>query len=200
MHEIIFLIKQLFLPYGIWGLLLLSFLDSTFVPMPQVIDTLVIVLSLSKPHLMVFYALAAVVGSLLGTSLLYFIGRKGGQALLHKKFSQGRMERIQYFIHKYDVMSIILAGIIPPPFPYKVFILAVGAFQLLFHRFLLAIFLSRSCRFYFEGIITILYGEYVITFLREKPLFAAFAILGIFLMGFLIYKILINLLARQETS
>jgi membrane protein YqaA with SNARE-associated domain len=200
MHEIIFLIKQLFIPYGIWGLLLLSFLDSTFVPMPQVIDTLVIVLSLSKPHLMAFYALSAVVGSLLGTSILYFLGKKGGQALLHKKLSRGGMERIQYLLHKYDILSILLAGIIPPPFPYKAFIFAVGAFQLLYHRFLLAVFVSRSCRFYLEGVMTVLYGEEVITFLRERPLFAAFIIPGVFLVGFLIYKILINILTRQEAG
>jgi membrane protein YqaA with SNARE-associated domain len=198
MPEVINLIKEFLIPYGIWGLLILSFLDSTFVPMPQVNDLLVITLSISRPHWMIFYAFAAVAGSLLGTSVLYYLGRKGGQAFIQKKFSKARVERVQHVLEKYDMVAVMVAGVIPPPFPYKVFIFVAGALQFLFCRFVFAVLLSRSARFYFEGIMAGLYGDYVIAFMKEKPMLATLIFLGFTLFGFLVYKVATNMLIKNS--
>lgn len=200
MQEIVQLIREFFIPYGAWGLLILSFLDSTFVPMPQVIDTLVITLSFSKPEFMVFYALGAVGGSSLGGSVLYLLGRRGGQVLLHRKISRGYLEKIQQALNKYDVLAILIAGVIPPPFPYKVFIFSVGTFQFVYHRFILAVLLSRSLRFYFEGIMAILYGDYFITFVKERYQFVFLIFLGFILVSSLVYRTLANVLVKEERT
>jgi len=200
MYEIVHLLKEFFIPYGIWGLLILSFLDSSFVPMPQIIDMVVIALSLSNPHLMIFYALAAVVGSSLGITIVYSLGKKSGEVLLSKKLSKARMERVQNVLLKYDILVIMIAGVIPPPFPYKVFIFSVGALQFVFPKFILAVILSRSIRFYFEGVMAVLYGDFIIAFIRERSQLAALIFLVLVLAGFFIYKAVVDRLNKEELS
>ncbi len=71
------------------GLFIIAFLDSSFLSFPEVNDLLIVLMVINHPERMVFYATMATLGSVAGCLALYFVGRKGGNALLQKRFKGG---------------------------------------------------------------------------------------------------------------
>lgn len=139
------------------GLFSLSLLDS-FIPLPGGPDLALIALSSLKPGAMLLYVLAATVGSTIGSTGVYWVARKGGEKVLGK-FSQERRDRIENLLGKYDVLALVVPAILPPPFPFKVFILSAGVFKLRLPRFVLAVFAGRFVRFLAEGLLAVEYGK-----------------------------------------
>src|SRR5206468_3107512 len=96
------------------------------------------------------YIVAAIAGSTIGSLLLYFIARKGGQAALGK-FSPKKRARVEELINRYDIWALLLAAVLPPPFPFKLFMLSAGAFRMRLWRFIAALVIGRGVRFALEG-------------------------------------------------
>lgn len=146
------------LTFGPFGIFVIALLDSAFVPLPGGPDLAVITLSALRPGTMVLYALAATAGSTVGCVVLYSIARKAGEKVLSKVGAE-RRDRVENLLGRYDVLALILPAILPPPFPFKVFILSAGAFKLRLSRFILAVFAGRAARFLIEGWLAVRYGE-----------------------------------------
>lgn len=145
--------------FGGPGLFVLCLLDSTFVPLPSSADALLIVLSTTNPHWMPFYVFLAVSGSTLGCAILYYVSRRaGGRALA--KFPPAKQKRVKDWIDKYDVLSVLIACLLPPPFPFKLFVITAGVMRLSVVRFTLAITLGRSFRYLLLGYLAARYGEH----------------------------------------
>jgi len=104
------------------------------------------------------YIIAAIAGSAIGSLLPYFIGLKGGQAAL-RKFSPKKRARVEDLINRYDIWALLLAAVLPPPFPFKIFVLSAGAFRMKLWRFITAMVIGRGVRFILEGWLAVSYGE-----------------------------------------
>jgi membrane protein YqaA with SNARE-associated domain len=150
--------------FGPFGLFAVAVLDSSFVPLPSSADALMLLLTAAHPRWMVLYALVATAGSTLGCWLLYHASRRAGRRAL-SRFSESKQRRVKELIDRYDVLSVLVASLLPPPFPFKLFVITAGVFRFSLTRFLVAIFVGRGFRFLLEGYFAIRYGAQAKVFL-----------------------------------
>lgn len=176
---------------GILGLFFIALLDAALIPLPGGPDVVVIALSHHSHRMMPLYVIIAVIGSTIGSLILYSIALRGGEAAL-RKFSEEKRERAMRLVRRYDFWALLLAAVLPPPFPFKLFVLSAGAFKMKVTRFITALVVGRGFRFMVEGLLAVFYGEAAIDVLKQHypkiGLGAAAAILVILLANSLIKK------------
>ena len=151
-------LSEVLITFGPFGLFVVALLDSSFVPLPSSADALMLLLTTAKPRWMVFYALVATAGSAAGCLILYYVSRRAGERAL-RRFSEKKQKRVKDWIDRYDVISVLVASLLPPPFPFKLFVVSAGVFRFSVTRFLIAIIVGRGFRFLLEGYFAIRYGE-----------------------------------------
>lgn len=164
-------------PFGLFGI---SLVDSV-IPLPGGPDLVMIGLSATTPSLMPLYAIAATAGSAIGCTLLYLGARRAGVAAL-KQVTPKKRDRIENLLGRYDMIAVMVPAVLPPPFPFKAFVLCAGAFKLKTWRFIAAILIGRSVRFLIEGWLAIRFGgdaEGIIKQHGWKVLIAVAAIAGV---------------------
>ena len=161
-------LMDLLLPYGGFGLMLLAVCDSSFLSLPEVNDLLLMTFSLNNPTRMLKLATLTTLGSLIGCSLLYSVGRKGGEAFLRKRFSDERVLRVQNWYRRHGILAIVVPSLLPPPTPFKIFVLSAGAFGISWPKFITAILIGRGIRYFSEGILAVIYGPAAIEFVRQN--------------------------------
>ena len=150
-------LSEYLIAYGAFGLFALALLDSTFVPLPSSADALMLVLSTRNPSWMLLYAFMATSGSAIGCWILYLISRRAGARALNR-FSEAKQRRVKNWIEKYDAFAVLVATLLPPPFPFKLFVVSAGVFRFSLLRFMLAIIVGRAFRFLLEGYFAVRYG------------------------------------------
>lgn len=150
-------LSEYFIALGPIGLFAVALLDSAFVPLPSSADALMLLLSAAHPRFMVVYALLATAGSAIGCVILYYVSRHAGRRAL-KKFSPARQKRVKELIDRYDVLSVLVASLMPPPFPFKLFVISAGVFRFSVIRFTIAVIAGRFFRFLLEGYFAISFG------------------------------------------
>jgi len=153
--------------FGAFGLFAIAFFDSVMVPLPGGVDAVMLLLSASRPAWMLVYAAAATSGSTLGCLVLYYISRRAGHRAL-ARFSEAKQKRVKDLIDRYDVLSVLVASLLPPPFPFKLFVVSAGVFRLQVVRFAIAIAAGRAFRFLLEGYLAARFGD------RAKELLAQY--------------------------
>ncbi len=163
---------------GAPGLFLISFLDSSVLTFPVINDLLLIELSIENPSRMPIYALMAGTGSVLGCVLLYFLARKGGEAFFHRKAGD-RGAAVRHWVEKNGFMGMLVAALLPPPTPFKIFVFAAGVFEVPLWSFTTAIALARGIRYFGIGYLAIRYGNNALPFLRDHKL-EAVGVLALF--------------------
>ena len=159
------------------GLFVIGFLDSSVLTFPVINDLLVIELSMQNPARMPYYALMATLGSVLGCTFLYALARKGGEALFRKR-AGARAEKIRRWIQRNGFTSILLTALLPPPTPFKIFVLAAAAFEVPLRAFVVALLTARSLRYFLIGFLAVRYGAAVGTYIVEHKLGVALITLG----------------------
>jgi membrane protein YqaA with SNARE-associated domain len=169
------------------GLFTVAFLDSSVLSFPVVTDLLVIRQSMQNPSRMPYYAFMATAGSLLGCVWLYLIAKKGGEEFSHRH-AKGRAVQIRDWVDRNGFLSAFVPALLPPPLPFKAFVLAEGVFQVPLRTFVTALALGRGLRYLIEGILAVRYGEAAITFLMTHGRIAALGIVA----GFLVFYFLIR--------
>jgi membrane protein YqaA with SNARE-associated domain len=152
-------LSQYLVSFGPFGLFTIAFLDSVMIPMPGGVDAVLLLLSASRPSWMPIYVAAATVGSTLGCVVLYRISQRAGKRAL-SRFSESKQKRVKGLLDRYDVMSVLVASLLPPPFPFKLFVVSSGVFRLNVIRFTLAIAAGRTFRYLLEGYLAAYYGEH----------------------------------------
>lgn len=150
-------LSEYLITYGAFGLFMLALLDSTFVPLPSSADALMLLLSTTNPSWMLLYAFMATAGSALGCLILYLISRRAGARALNR-FSEKKQAKVKNWIERYDIFAVLAATLMPPPFPFKVFVVSAGVFRFSLVRFMLAIIVGRGFRFLLEGYVAVRYG------------------------------------------
>jgi len=116
-----------------------------------------LLLSTTYPSWMLLYAFMATSGSAVGCWILYLVSRRAGARALNR-FSQPKQARVKNLIERYDMMAVLAATLLPPPFPFKLFVVTAGVFRFSLVRFMLAIIVGRGFRFLLEGYFAIRYG------------------------------------------
>lgn len=159
--EAITTFSQWLAAYGSFGMFAIAFLDSTFVPIPSGPDLLLIKLAVDNyqfPLSITQFVLASSIGSTLGCTVLYLIAKRGGEKVL-QKISEERRNNIQNLLGRYDILTLMVISILPPPFPFKPFILCAGVFNFKLPRFMIGIFIGRTLRFALLGVLAFYFGE-----------------------------------------
>ncbi len=170
------------------GIFVVAFFDSSVLSFPLVIDALVIESSIQRPARMPYYCAMAALGSLAGCIWIYWLAKKGGEAFFHRH-ARGRAEHAKRWVQSHAFLSAFIPGVLPPPFPFKVFVLAEGVFQVPLRTFVLALLLARSIRYGLEGILAVRYGDAVLVLLIAHKAAFALGVLALFLVLFLVNRL-----------
>jgi len=169
---------QVLLIYGGWGLFAMSFLDSSFVPFPVVNDLALIVMASNRPAWWPVYALASTLGSVAGAYLLYGIARGGGE-FIWRKTPPHAMAHARRWLEHNEFVSVLVASILPPPAPLKVFLLTAGVLRVNPFYFGLALLVGRGLRFGADAWLGARYGLQAQDYLRHNLVWASLAMVGI---------------------
>ncbi len=165
-----------------FALLLVAMGDSSFLSIPEANDILIVALSAgSSWGKMSFYVAMTIAGSVSGCLLLYTVGRKGGSPLLRRKFSEKSVERAERLFEKYGILTVAVPSILPPPCPFKIFVLSAGVFRLKLWEFLSAIVVGRTIRYSTWGILAVLYGKAVRTYMQQNLPVVGMVMFAVFL-------------------
>jgi membrane protein YqaA with SNARE-associated domain len=160
-------IEGLALALGGPGLFLLSFLDSSFLSFPEVTDILIIVLVTKHPERFLWYTALPTIGSILGCYVLYRLAYRGGEAFMRKRMKERHVERAFAVFRKYGLFAVSIPSILPPPVPFKIFVLAAGAARVRPLDFLVAVTIGRGVRYVGEGLLALWYGQWALDLLNE---------------------------------
>lgn len=148
------------------GLFVIALLDSSFLSFPQVNDLLIIVLSTRYPERMPYYAGMTTIGSLIGCYLLYGVARRGGEVFLRKRVKGRYADRAIALYQRHGLLAVVVPSLLPPPVPFKVFVLLAGAAAVSPVRFGIAVAIGRGIRYFGQGYLAVLYGEQAADFMR----------------------------------
>ena len=177
---------DVFLKWGIWGLALVSFTESSFFPIPP--DVLLIPLSLAAPENALWYAFVTTLFSVLGALFGYFLGRRLGRPLLHRFASEKTITKVEDLFHRYGIWAIIIAGF--TPIPYKVFTIASGVFRYSKSSLIIGSVIGRGVRFFAEAAAVLILGAYAQTFLDQYLTPLSVLAAAIILIVYIVYRIL----------
>jgi len=169
------------------GLFLVAFLDSSFLSLPEINDLLVVLLVVQHKELMLYYAAMATLGSVAGCLVLYWFGRRGGQVLVGKRFGGEAIERAMRLSKRYGILAVGIPAILPPPAPFKIFILLAGVAAVPVWQFVTTVAVARGFRYLVVGALAVRYGDDAIAFIEANGRLVAFVIAALFVVGLLSY-------------
>ncbi len=148
-------------PLGIWGVFVIAAADGSFLGLPM--DAVVAGYVYQDHARFWLYAILAAAGSAAGRSVLYLIGYAGGEALLRRRITPARFEKIKRSFDQHEFWALMFPAMLPPPTPFKLFVLAAAGFEMNYGHFVLAILLGRFARFLMLSLLTIKYGKQVVS-------------------------------------
>ena len=144
--------------------------------------------------LYILYPVMASLGSALGSLVLYEVGRKGGELLLRKRVSKQRFEDIRDRFEKQEFIALMIPSMLPPPWPFKLFVISAGVFHMKVRDFVIAIFVGRLIRFLILATLTVRFGPQIVhtvkTLFREHTSVAIVVIVGALLLIYVIFRLL----------
>jgi membrane protein YqaA with SNARE-associated domain len=142
------------------GLFVVAFFDSSVLSFPFITDVLFIDFVLQHPGRMIYYAGMAAAGSLAGCIWLYLLAKKGGE-VYRRRHGHKTPGRIQSLVNRNAFLSVFLPSILPPPFPFKAFVIAEGVAQVPVRTLVIGVLVGRGLRYTVEGLLALKYGQAV---------------------------------------
>jgi membrane protein YqaA with SNARE-associated domain len=169
------------------GLFLVAILDSSFLSIPEGNDILIVMLSIGKTWgRMAYYVGMTTVGSIIGCLALYTVGRKGGNPLLKRRFSAETVEWAEKQYERFGVLTVVVPSILPPPTPFKIFVLIAGVFELPTWEFIGAVAIGRTIRYSMWGVLAVLYGQAAKEYMQQNLPRVGMILFGILLVMLLV--------------
>ena len=150
------------------GLFAVAFLDSSFISLPQINDLLVVLMVVRNKSLMPYYAAMATAGSVVGCYVLYLIAERGGEAFLAKRLKAGHTERALALYRRRGVLALMVPAILPPPAPFKLFVLMAGVAEIRPLTFVASIAAARGLRYLVLGALAVRYGDAALELMRTR--------------------------------
>jgi membrane protein YqaA with SNARE-associated domain len=147
-------------PLGIWGVFAIAFADSALLGMP--VDAVIAVYVYQDHRRLLFYVVMASLGSAVGSIPLYIIGYLGGEKVLRKRISEERFLQIHRSFEQHEFWALMFPGMLPPPMPFKIFVLGAAVFEMRFRDFLAAIFAGRFVRFLVLSLLVLWFGPQIV--------------------------------------
>jgi membrane protein YqaA with SNARE-associated domain len=190
-------IQSFALALGGPGLFIVGFLDSSFLSLPEINDLLLIWMVTHHKSRMLYYVASSTLGSVSGCLLLYYVGRKSEQ-WVKRRFSAARMERTMHTFQRYGVMAVLIPSLLPPPAPFKVFVLLAGMAEISATRFVVAIAIGRGLRYFVEGLLALWYGDRAMDFIAANGRPVAFALVALLAAGMAGYVLRKKALERKR--
>ena len=169
------------------AMIIIGALDSSLLSLPEINDYLVVGRCFKHPSAVFYFPLFAATGSMIGCALLYTIVRRGGQAVLRKRFPLQSIKRVEHAYERFGFFAIAIPAILPPPLPFKIFVATAGALEYPRWKFLLTVMIARSLRYYVEGILAVYYGRRVLLFMKDNGLVIVSIVATFVLIGLIIY-------------
>jgi membrane protein YqaA with SNARE-associated domain len=147
-------------PLGIWGVFAIAFADSALLGMP--VDAIVAYYVYQDHRKLLFYVLMASLGSVIGSIPLYIIGYLGGEKVLRKRITEERFQRIHRSFEEHEFWALMFPAMLPPPMPFKIFVLGAAVFEMRFRDFVAAMFAGRFVRFLTLALLTLWFGPQIV--------------------------------------
>jgi membrane protein YqaA with SNARE-associated domain len=151
-----------------WALALVSFIESSFFPIPP--DVMLIPMVLSRREKAWWYAtlatVASVLGGLLGYAIGYYFYDAVGLPILKFYGREHALDTFIEFVHTYGVPAVIIKGM--TPIPFKVVTIAAGVAKMDLGAFIGASIVARAMRFYLVAALLYFFGEPIRTFIERR--------------------------------
>ena len=180
------------------AMIVIGALDSSLLSLPEINDYLVVGRCFKQPSAAFYFPLFAATGSVIGCLLLYTIMRRGGQALLRRRFKRENIERVERVYARYGFLAIAIPALLPPPMPFKIFVATAGTLEYPRWKFLATVMVARSLRYYVEGILAVYYGRRVLSFLQDNGLVVLSVVTAVVVLLILIYAIATRNTSRKK--
>lgn len=144
---------------GGFGLFFVAFCDSSFLSLPEINDVLIFYLCTKFKERAWYFVLMATLGSTCGCVALYSLGRFQGYGFLRRRYSAERLSKLTRTFERFGMFTVIAPALLPPPCPFKIFVLSAGVFGLSYGRFITAVLIGRGFRYTIEGVMAVRYGD-----------------------------------------
>ena len=182
------------------AMVVIGTLDSSLLSLPEINDYLVVARCLSDHKSVFYFPLFAAAGSVLGCLLLYSIMRRGGQAVMRRRFKAENIARVERAYARFGFLALAVPALLPPPMPFKIFVATAGALEYPRWRFTLTVMIARSVRYTVEGVLVILYGRRVLHFVRVNGLAVLSIAAALLIVGIGAYVLFRHIRAPRRTA
>ena len=182
------------------GLFAIAFLDSSFISLPQINDLLVVVMVLQDPGWMPYYAAMATLGSIAGCYAIYYLAERGGEAFIRRRLKPGHVERALALYRRHGLLALMVPALLPPPAPFKLFVLMAGVARVRPMQFVVAIGLARGARYLALGVLTIRYGQAAQELMETHGREAALWLAGVIVLMAIAWWLLQKRAGRREQT
>ena len=183
---------------GAPGLFVVAFLDSSFVSLPQINDILVVLMVTQHKEWLPLYVLMATGGSVAGCYVIYYLAERGGEAFMRKRLKPGHVGRALGLYRRHGLLALMIPALLPPPAPFKLFVLAAGVAGVRPLQFIAAIAVARGARYLALGILAVYFGDAALELMRTHGTVVALAVVGLMAAGVLAWWLVRRRYARQE--
>ncbi len=182
-------VKWLFTTFGAGALFIVTFLDSSILSFPLFTDLFLLYASASEPARMVLYASLATLGSVAGCLWLYYLARKGGEVFLRKRASGPRIEKIRGWFERNEFLTIGIPAVLPPPTPFKLFVIAAGVFRLRVSTFAVTLLVARGARYFLEGYLAVRFGKSAMDYLMQNKALVSMVLLALLMAAYVLSRL-----------
>ena len=182
------------------AMILIGALDSSLLSLPEINDYLVVARCYSDPKSVFYFPLFAATGSVLGCLILYSIMRRGGQAVMRRRFSAENIAKVERAYARFGFLALAVPALLPPPMPFKIFVATAGALEYPRWRFILTVMIARSVRYIVEGTLAVFYGEQVLVFMRDNGLYILSGVGALLVLGVGSYVLVKHVRAPRKTA
>jgi len=193
-------IKEVPIYYAAPAMVLIGALDSSLLSLPEINDYLVVARCYSDPKSVFYFPLFAAAGSVIGCNVLYAIMRRGGQAVMRRRFSAENIAKVERAYARFGFLALAVPALLPPPMPFKIFVATAGALEFPRWKFVTTIMIARSLRYIVEGTLAVFYGEQVIDFMRENGIYVVSGVGALVVVGVVGYVVGKRIRAPRRTA
>jgi len=198
MHALLEHLAKYLIAYGPAGVFVVSALDSMGIPLPAVLDGLIIGVaadSVKSPYIAWLTAVLAVIGSTAGNVVLFTAASRGHQLFRRSAAPEQVPGRFRKWFQRYGLVTVFVPAVTPvPPLPLKFFVISAGVFRTPLAQFLAVIVLARAIRFLGEAWLGLQLGRDAQGFLIRN----GWTLVGVFLLMALLMVVLVSIAGRRR--